>query len=208
MPGKMVLCAPTNQIWRAILRFVNYMPEHDHMLAYGANVEYLLIISFQLTKGQNKLDVTTAEAMLQCKWNTDCKVFYKKILWNRELFRRAKSSGKILFFKQRYISGEELSSKNMPNDSFISKYLCIVLGNFTSLPGQFISFAKSGKLNKYWDFEKRLEAMNHYRMNVPGKCSMIVRQQFRARGSLKSQSESETSQGGYVFISNHLQVCE
>ena len=41
---------------------------------------------------RNKMDVTTAEAMLQCKWNVNhnCKEFGKQILQNKELSRRGK----------------------------------------------------------------------------------------------------------------------
>lgn len=99
MPGKTVLCVPTNQIWRAILRLGNFMLVHNCIPGYSTNVGCVFsLISFQWTKGQNKLGVTPVEAKLQCKWNMDCKGFYKQILWNKELFRRAKSPGKILFF--------------------------------------------------------------------------------------------------------------
>lgn len=82
MPGKMVLCIPINQIWRAILRLGNFMPVHDCILAYIANDECIFSwICFQWTKRQNKLDGITVEAILQCKWNMDCKGFYKQILW-------------------------------------------------------------------------------------------------------------------------------
>lgn len=68
MPGKMVLCVSTSQIWRAILSLGNFIPVHDYILAYSANVEYVSSwISFQWTKGQNMLGVTTAEAMLWWK---------------------------------------------------------------------------------------------------------------------------------------------
>ena len=78
MPGKMVLCISTNQIWSATLRLGNFMPVHDYILAYSTNVECVFSwISSQWTKGQNKLGVTTVEAMLQWKWNMDCKRFYK-----------------------------------------------------------------------------------------------------------------------------------
>lgn len=47
----------------------------------------------------------------------------------------------------------------MPSASFISKYVCIVLRNYSNLPGHLVSLAKSGNLNKEGDFEERLEDM-------------------------------------------------
>lgn len=66
------------------------MPVHDCILAYSANVECFLINKFSVNKGQNNLDVTIVEAVLQCKWNMDSKASYKKIMRNKELFRGAK----------------------------------------------------------------------------------------------------------------------
>lgn len=52
----------------------------------------------------------------------------------------------------------------MPSASFISKYICIELRNYSNLPGHFVSFAtsgKSGNFNEDGDFKERLEEMNH-----------------------------------------------
>ena len=54
---------------------------HNCALAYNANVECVFsLTNFQWTKEQNKLDVTTVDAMLQCIWDIDCKEFYRQIL--------------------------------------------------------------------------------------------------------------------------------
>ena len=84
MPGKMVLCIPINQIWRAILRLGNFMPVHDCILAYIANDECIFSwICFQWTKRQNKLDGITVEAILQCNGIWTARDFINKFCEQR-----------------------------------------------------------------------------------------------------------------------------
>ena len=65
--------------------------------AHNANVERVFsLMTAQWTKERNKLDITTVEALLLCKWNMDkqCKDFYKEILLRKDLLKKAKSSDK------------------------------------------------------------------------------------------------------------------
>lgn len=93
--------------WYSVLQQIKFEEQFSELLilcqymfsipAHNANVERVFsLMNVQWTKERNKLDVTTAEAMLQCKWNIDCqcKEFYKQVLQNKDLLRRAKSSVK------------------------------------------------------------------------------------------------------------------
>lgn len=63
MPWKMVLCALMNQIWRAVLGLVDFIPVYIQDISMYDNVEYVFSLMYiQCRKEWNNLDV---EAMLQ-----------------------------------------------------------------------------------------------------------------------------------------------
>ena len=63
IPWKMILCASTNQIWRAVLG-VDLIPVHVQDTCSYDNLEHVFALMYvQCRKEWNNLDVATVEAM-------------------------------------------------------------------------------------------------------------------------------------------------